>query len=40
MNAFDASSEKSLGTPSDHEEHTVPGLTVIREEGSKGIVMW
>ena len=43
MTAFDASSEKSLGTPSDHEEHAVPavlGLAIIREEGSKGIVIW
>ena len=31
---FDTSSEKSLGTPSGHEEHTVLGLVVIREEGS------
>ena len=33
MNAFDASSEKSLGTPSDHEEHAVPavlGLAVYK----------
>ena len=35
MNAFDASSEKSLGTPSDHEEHAVPavlGLAIIHKE--------
>ena len=33
--AFDASSEKSLGAPSAHEEHAVPavlGLAVRREE--------
>ena len=28
MNAFDASSEKSLGTPSDHEEHAVFHMAV------------
>ena len=28
MNAFDASSEKSLGIHTDHEEHTVIGLVV------------
>ena len=39
MNAFDASSEKSLGTPSDHEEHAVPavlGLAIIRREDLNG----
>ncbi|OAO15333.1 AIR synthase-related protein [Blastocystis sp. ATCC 50177/Nand II] len=39
MNAFDASSEKSLGTPSGHEEHAVPavlGLAVCREVDSNG----
>ena len=28
MTAFDASSEKTLGTHTDHEEHTVLGLVV------------
>ena len=39
MNAFDASSEKSLGTPPGHEEHAVPavlGLAVHREEDLNG----
>ena len=39
MTAFDASSEKPLGTPNDHEEHAIPavlGLAIIHKEYLNG----
>ena len=39
MTAFDASSEKSLGTPSGHEEHAVPAERAYHAGGLLSIVL-